>query len=500
SSAGAPADGGFALALPGLSQPEGAIDRPAWVSGLAGARIETHAEGSRLILETAPAVRFNAFALTPDEDGGHRVVIDMTGLATDAAAAPAAAPSASADDLPLANASRALAAGDATGACRIVQASFPPGSWNLDAMFIEAQCRTDTGDIDGARSVYERMLAFDPSLERVETELAALPEPVAALAAPIPSPEGTQADGAPSALALATSRSSAERARAAARDWFLGASVESVFETGLELGAGDAETAALGGSPFSPLTGSASAGFGIASGLEGGARRPLGDGLTAIATGRLDTVKFFEGGDFDRTEIGGSAGLLYEGARYTASLLPYLRHERKGGEAFRTQYGLAAAVSRPVGQRFLADLALVLGQESHEEDSARDAFVASLVPGLEIGWGGSGALGAQYLVQSRSADGDDWSGWRHGPILSVARRLGANFEARARTRYLFADYEAGESEGDLAAADLGLFWHPALGNHEPFTVGLSYGWLEQDAEGGRGAGRHSARFGLAADW
>ena len=165
------------LRLEGVSGAEG-VALPRARGGLIGGPMSAQREGDALLLRVPlkAAAQAKTYRFSPDSYGGHRVVLDLHGPGGGGHGGHAMAKEAlKGKDAARRDAALALSRGDAAKACAILSKNFPAGSWDLEAMLMEGQCLAQQGLIKDARGLYEQMLAFDPTLERVKIEMKALP-------------------------------------------------------------------------------------------------------------------------------------------------------------------------------------------------------------------------------------------------------------------------------------------------------------------------------------
>ncbi|MCP5433332.1 MAG: DUF560 domain-containing protein [Alphaproteobacteria bacterium] len=489
----------FEALLPALGATGAQYAPPAWASAISSVHIDPVDSAARLVIETRAPARFKSFVLTPDSDGGHRLVVDVFPAEEPAPPKAEAAAAGTDDALDAARMeiSQALAAGDPRRACALAEERFPDGTWDLEAMFLEAQCRTELGEIEEARALYQRMLAFDPGLERVELELEALPEPGASAPVPDAMDKTTEAPSAPSPAlgALARPSSLAVRGGADAALWSVEGRVTAIYESAIELGPSDPETAAFDAGPLLDVAGEPTSSAGVEVALDTDMHLALGPSLAAIARLGVAGTEYFDG-DFDSMTFGLAAGLAYAPGDYTLRLMPHVYHQRLDGDGYRTRYGASADAGTSLTPWLDADLAIVTGYEDYSDFDGRDAKLLAVLPGLEAHPNERLAVAAQYFAEARDSDDDRIAAFRHGPVLSAYGRPVRFLEAQARASYYFTGEQASVGPDNLGELDLGVFWLPRPEELDALRVGLGYRWREQASASNLGASQHRALLSL----
>ncbi len=163
---------------------------------LTGLRFTSGENGVTARLSTAGPVRVKDFALTPDEYGGHRIVLDLspagretppeapalrdaTGTVSTAAVAssdprqepPQPQPAPTSAPVPV---NETTASQPPEAVCASYEDRLDVNPWDMTALIEYGGCLTTAGSLAEARRVYEKILTFDPDFHRARLGLAAV--------------------------------------------------------------------------------------------------------------------------------------------------------------------------------------------------------------------------------------------------------------------------------------------------------------------------------------
>ncbi len=139
--------------------------------------------GLRITFATNRSVDVKSFSLTPDDYGGHRVVIDFPKQETlfqpvrqTPATLPEPKPVIAAAPLPP-EPKPPLASPDISGPvevdpCRQTQIMLNQNQWNMAALIEHGLCKKEAGRLEEAQNILERILTFDPEFHRARLALA----------------------------------------------------------------------------------------------------------------------------------------------------------------------------------------------------------------------------------------------------------------------------------------------------------------------------------------